>query len=131
MKLLLDTHVWLRWLVPSGQPLADPAVRLIESAQSLAVSAVSCWEVAYLAKRGRISMNLPLQDWLSEALAGSGVVSLPVTTEIAARAALLGDVHRDPADRFIVATAIEADHQLLTLDAFIHAYPELEGRLAK
>lgn len=129
MKLLLDTHVWLRWLLPSAERLPERALKLIDTAQSLAVSSVSCWEVAYLARRGRIAMDMPLVDWLGEALAGSGVSSLPVTTDIAARAALLGDVHRDPADRFIIATAIEADHQLLTLDAVIPGYPELQGRL--
>ena len=50
--ILLDTHIWVRWLI-SGDLKAE-IVALIENAAEVAVSSISCWEVAYLAKRGRI-----------------------------------------------------------------------------
>ena len=68
MNLVLDTHIWVRWL-SSNQPLDGKIINLIEEAETLAVSAVSCWEVAYLAKRKRIELPLALPEWMHAALA--------------------------------------------------------------
>ena len=130
MRLLLDTHVWLRWLAPGEAPLPAELLSKIDAAEDLAVSAVSCWEVAYLAKRGRVWLPMSVSEWMSEALQGSGVESLPLTCEAAALAAQLSDVHRDPADRFIAATALIHHRRLLTLDTVLPTYPELAGHLA-
>ena len=71
--ILLDTHVWVRWLCPTADPLPLAMLETLETAGDLAVSAVSCWEVAYLAKRGRLVLPLPLATWLQAALAGSEI----------------------------------------------------------
>ncbi|MDH4481140.1 MAG: type II toxin-antitoxin system VapC family toxin [Rhodoferax sp.] len=128
--MLLDTHVWLRWLSPVDMPLPTQVIDVLEANTDLAVSAVSCWEVAYLAKRGRLQLPLPLADWMSEALAGSGISCIPLDAQIATTAAELSDIHRDPADRFIIATALATRRRLLTLDSVIPHYPELQGHLA-
>ena len=73
---------------------------------------------------------MALDQWLDKALEGSGVQCIAITREIAARAASLSDVHRDPADRFIMACAVTLRLQLLTLDEAIHQYPEMAGLLA-
>lgn len=127
--ILLDTHIWLRWLTPGETPLPTAMTRVLDQADDLAVSAVSCWEVAYLHKRGRLSLPVPLVPWLDAALSGSGIGCIPVTGSIAAAAAGLADVHRDPADRFIIATALASRRRLLTLDAAITKYPELVSQL--
>ncbi|MGZ4969267.1 MAG: PIN domain-containing protein [Methylobacter sp.] len=44
--ILLDTHVWVRWLDPQQKPLAPTLVDVIETADQVAVSAITCWEVA-------------------------------------------------------------------------------------
>ena len=62
---------------------------------------------------------------------GSGIATLPLTTGIALRAVQLQDVHRDPADRFIIATALVHDAKLLTLDGAILAYPEAQDILVR
>ena len=128
--ILLDTHIWLRWLSPDGAELPKSALAKLEADDDLAVSAVSCWEVAYLARRGRLVLPIPIAEWLAEALTGSGVTCIPLHWQIAAAAANLADVHRDPADRFIIATALTTGRQLLTLDSVIPSYPELTGLLA-
>lgn len=127
--ILLDTHIWLRWLAPGETPLPAAMTLMLDQADDLAVSAVSCWEVAYLHKRGRLSLPSPLVSWLDAALGGSGIACIPVTGSIAAAAAGLADVHRDPADRFIIATALASNRRLLTLDAAITQHPELVGQL--
>ncbi len=121
MKLLLDTHIWIRWL-SSEQPLPEKLVRQIEEADRLAVSAVSCWEVAYLAKKKRIELPLALADWMTAALEGSGVEVINISSNIAVKAAGLPDVHRDPADRFIIATALESSFRLVSFDECFKQY---------
>lgn len=128
--ILLDTHIWVRWLAPKSRPLASTVLATIDSADRLAVSAISCWEVAYLHKRGRIDLGMDISQWLKLALEGSDIECLPITSEIGACAATLGDIHRDPADRFIIATAISSSYRLLTLDDTMRQYPELHQRLA-
>ena len=68
-----------------------------------------------------------LDEWLQAALDDSGVKSLPLTSKMASRAASLADIHRDPADRFIIATAIETGATLLSLDGLFKNYTELTG----
>ena len=125
--ILLDTHIWLRWLSPEGAELPASVLAKLEADDDLAVSAVSCWEVAYLARRGRLVLPIPLAEWLAEALTGSGVTCISLDWQIAVAAAGLADIHRDPADRFIIATALTTGRQLLTLDSVIPSYPELIG----
>lgn len=76
--ILLDTHVWLRWLIKEGEPLPEKLIDLIESTDEIGVSAMSCWEVAYLYKRNRIELPISLFEWMPAALHGSGVQSLPL-----------------------------------------------------
>ena len=82
-----------------------------------------------MVKRGKLELPLPVEEWLTEALANSGVESLPVTCEIARRAAALPEIHRDPADRIIIATAIIHDAKLASVDSVFPNYQELQGRL--
>lgn len=55
---------------------------------------------------------------------------IPLDASIAAAAAGLSDIHRDPADRFIMATALASGRRLVTLDSVIPTYPELAGHMA-
>lgn len=128
--MLLDTHVWVRWLAPKARPLPGNALAAVDAADSLAVSAISCWEVVNLHKRGRIDLGMDIDRWFDKALAGSGIECVPITREIAACAASLSEIHRDPADRLIIATALLAPYRLLTLDESIRQYPEISELLA-
>jgi PIN domain nuclease of toxin-antitoxin system len=86
-------------------------------ADEIAISAVSAWEVAMLAARGRIELDRPPAHWLRAALAADPrVAEAPLTASIAVRAATLDDLHGDPADRFIYATARDRDASLVTRD---------------
>jgi len=129
--ILLDTHIWVRWLEPDTDPLPAAISGLIDNSDQVAISAVSCWEVSYLVKRNRLMLPLPMDEWLQAALDESGVTSVSLTATMATRAAALADIHRDPADRFIIATAIETGATLLSLDSVFENYPELAGFLSK
>lgn len=125
--IVLDTHAWVRWLHPElGQPLPKTLRAWLEqTADDLAVSVISCLEVAQLVKRGILDLPLPLPVWFDAALAESGIACLPVTPALLHASTCLPDLHRDPADRIIIATTLERDALLVTADGLIQQYPNL------
>jgi len=128
--ILLDTHIWLRWLLPT-EPLPKQLVAHIEQAKAVWVSAMSCWEVVMLVRRRRIELSLPTEQWLKEATIGSNVGILPVTCDISYLTAILPEHHKDPVDRIIIATAIYHDLNLISLDNLFPTYEILANRLIR
>ncbi|MDZ7762507.1 MAG: type II toxin-antitoxin system VapC family toxin [Desulfovermiculus sp.] len=127
--ILLDTHVWVNWIVKGNSSLSPAVVNAMQLADCLAVSAISCFEVSLLVKRGKLELPCSVDEWLLEALVNSGVDSLPVTCLIADRAVNLSDIHRDPADRIIIATAIIHDIKLASMDSVFPGYQEITEQL--
>ncbi len=116
-ELILDTHTLL-WMDRNDRALGLVARQHIESAWragTVAVSAISFWEVAMLAERGRIKLPKSADHWRADWLQ-AGLVEIPVDGRIALLSCELSDFHRDSADRFIVATAIAASAPLITAD---------------
>jgi PIN domain nuclease of toxin-antitoxin system len=87
------------------------------------------FEVSLLVKQRKLELPLPINEWLKEALTESGVKCLPVTCEISHLSVTLKDIHKDPADRIIIATSIIHDALLASVDSVFPDYPELCGRL--
>lgn len=127
--IVLDSHIWYWWVNLEHQRLPPGMAATIETAPRVGVSAVSCFELALAHRRGRLELPIPSRDWFTRALEGSDVELLPLTSAISARAVELSEIHRDPFDRIIIATAIELDAQLASIDSHFPAYPELTGRL--
>jgi PIN domain nuclease of toxin-antitoxin system len=127
--IVLDSHVWYWWVNLEHDRLPPGMVATIENAPRVGVSPVSCFELALAYRRGRLELPLPPRDWFARALDGSDVELLPLTPPISARAVELAEIHRDPFDRIIIATAIELDAKLASVDGHFPAYPELAGRL--
>ena len=125
---LLDTHVliWLRAGDPRLGPRSRKEIDRALEENEVAVSAISFWEVEMLRKTIRIELHYAIGEWRRQ-LMGEGLIELPVDGDISIRAARLTDFHADPADRFIVATAL-AGHQLVTADRRILQWP---GTLAR
>jgi PIN domain nuclease of toxin-antitoxin system len=119
---VLDTHAWVSWMIgtPNLASSAREALDALPPDNRPYVSAISLWEVAMLVELGRLSLSLPLTDWLAKAAHPRTVRLVPITPAIAAgTAALPASFHRDPADRLIVATCLELDAPLLTHDRLI------------
>ena len=117
--IIPDTHT-LIWLWVGDGKLGAEAKQALDEALSdgqLAVSAFTFWEVAMLRTKGRIDFPEDVAAWRLELLA-QGLIEIPVDGEIGIRANLLQDFHPDPADRIIVATAMNG-HTLVTADARI------------
>lgn len=127
--IVLDSHIWFWWINLEHHRLPASVLAAIENAPSVGVSPVSCFELALAHRRGRLELSLPVREWFALALSGSGIELLPLTPAISARAVDLPDVHRDPFDRIIIATALELNGQLASVDGHFAGYPELAGRL--
>lgn len=124
--IVLDTHIWLWWINNDADRLGRPRIELIQSADVVAVSAISCFEVAWLDRHGRIELPCSRQAWFEKALEGSGIVLIPITPEIATTAVELPEHHRDPQDRLIIASAIVNKAQLMSADRLFLQYHEIE-----
>jgi PIN domain nuclease of toxin-antitoxin system len=99
------------------QKLSKLAQARINQASALGVHPVSCWEVALLFYGQRLQLNADVVAWMEAALKRPKVRLLPFTPAAAIRAAGLGGSFlSDPADCFIVGTALEMDVPLITKD---------------
>ena len=127
--IVLDTHIWYWWINGDHDRLSKFQAEALRTSGHIGVSAVSCFEMAHAVRRGRIELPVPMREWFAKALEGSRIELLPLTPTIALRAVELSDHHRDPFDRIIIATALELDGQLVSVDGQFPAYPELAGRL--
>ena len=123
--IVLDTHV-LIWAVDGDSRLGTAARVLIEeTAQTdcVAVSAITPWEIALLAERGRLRLGRQVGAWIETALALPGVNLIPLEPAIAIDSVRLpGNFHAAAADRFIISTARYCDAPLVTADRAILAY---------
>jgi len=76
------------------------------------------WEASLLARKRRLDLGMPVQEWAARLRAIPRVATLSLTAEIALLADSL-DMHPDPADRFIVATAVNERAPLVTKDTLL------------
>ena len=97
--IVLDTHAWLWWAADRAK-LPPKLRRRLGAEANLAVSAISCWEVAMLVARGRLTLRTDVRVALRAMGALPGLRVVAVDDDIATEAALFGDaMHGDPADR--------------------------------
>lgn len=118
--LLIDTHIWIWYAEGIEGRLRQSIIDELDAALSagnLLVSAVSVWEIGLLVAKGRISLSLPLRDWVRCALELPGLRLVPLGADAALEGSFLpGELHADPADRLLIAQARIGQHRLVTAD---------------
>jgi len=119
----LDTHAAILYAADLKlKSAAGTAIEESVAGSSIAISAISAWEIGMLVRKNRLQLPQPNQDYVRALFALDGVVEEPITAEIARLAAVLPDFHADLADRMIVATAIARTASLITRDDRIIRY---------
>ncbi|MBI3118898.1 MAG: type II toxin-antitoxin system VapC family toxin [Candidatus Hydrogenedentes bacterium] len=127
--IILDTHVWI-WWVNGDTRLTRAALEALDGAPeaALGVSVVSCWEVAALVTGKKLGLSTNLDDWPDRACSNSRIIVLPITRDMAvASVRLPAPLHRDPADRILIAEARARNCLLLTADRLILGYPHVSA----
>jgi PIN domain nuclease of toxin-antitoxin system len=122
LKVILDTHIWVWWLLPDS-PLPDrerTALDRIATDKGICLPAICQWEAQMLHGKKRIELPLPFPTWLRRATAPDLLTVLPLNADtVIALDKLPATFHGDPADRMIVATARAHELSLATHDKAI------------
>ncbi len=123
MKLLLDTHIFLWSLLDPARLRAEVVDQLKNPANELWLSPITVWEVMMLAEKKRIVLDDQPVNWVQRVLRQIPFHQAALTHEVAIQSHEVSLPHRDPADRFLAATARVYDLTLVTADKHLLASP--------
>ena len=129
--VLLDTHAWA-WSLTGDARLSPNAVQAIEDAETVAISAISLYEIGQKVRLGKWREMEPHMLKLADFAVQQGGHLLPVSPKASLAAAALDWAHRDPFDRFIAATALVDGLTLVSADAVfdqLKAFDNWPGRV--
>jgi PIN domain nuclease of toxin-antitoxin system len=125
MNALLDTCAII-WLANQDERLSAVARQAIDRAWMVHVSPVSAWELGLKIAKGRLALAEPLETWWPRVIETHDLSEFPLYGAEAARSTRLPPIHTDPADRLLIAIAMEHQFTLLTPDPKIAQYPNLQ-----
>ena len=127
--LLLDTHIWVWYVEHEPKRFSRRIEPLVEAAVQrgdLLVSMISVWEIAQLEALRRLELSQDVRTWVGRAVAFPGLQLKGLSPSIAIESTRLPEpVHRDPADRMLIATARLTGAALVTCDTRLLAYAKL------
>ncbi|BAZ40214.1 hypothetical protein NIES4101_61750 [Calothrix sp. NIES-4101] len=129
--IVLDTHIWIWFITQEFERFPTHWREIIETAEIIGISPVSCYEVALAQQRLRLELPCAVDEWLQQALEPSGITLFPITAEIAHKAVNLSPIHKDPFDRLIIATTLIYQAKLASIDGLFSQYSELDGYLMR
>jgi PIN domain nuclease of toxin-antitoxin system len=119
--MLLDTCALL-WLASGEDRLSRRVFEKIDASVSVAVSAISAFEITVKTVKKKLTLPLPAPEWWSRVIEHHNLSVLMVTDDVFLKAALLPRIHSDSADRIIIATALIHDLTVVTADTVFERY---------
>jgi PIN domain nuclease of toxin-antitoxin system len=119
--MILDTCALL-WLASGDKKLSRTALKKIDAAAAVYVSAISGFEIAIKVASGKLKLPHPPQEWFGKVVAHHGLAILPLELNDCIAAAQLPPIHNDPCDRFIIAAAQLHDLTVVTTDEQFEKY---------
>ena len=122
MRLLLDTHAFLWWVLNDRRLPQDSRQIIADDDNDVLVSAASAWEITTKHRTGKLPEADPLADNMIESIALEGFEELPVTVAEAARAGALPGPLRDPFDRMLIAQALSRNLVVVSNDPLFDRY---------
>lgn len=128
--IVLDTHV-LVWFISNPEMLSRNAQKRINQEikkNEILISSISVWEIFMLIKKERIKLTVHPDSWLKKVESLPFIEFVSVDNRIASQSVNLREpLHNDPADRIIIATALEFGATLITRDSRILNYPHVQS----
>jgi PIN domain nuclease of toxin-antitoxin system len=122
MRLLLDTHAFLRFVLGDPRLVQTALDRLLDPKQVKLMSPVSNWEIAIKISLGKYTLNEPYEAFVQGGIFGNGFSTLPIEPKHTALLTTLPFHHRDPCDRLLVAQALVEQVPVLSADPALDAY---------
>lgn len=120
-RVLCDTCA-LIWLATGDAKLSRMARTVIRDAELLCFSSISIWEIARKVKAGELEIPVSPAVFADMLVKQYGMKELTLDSHVMLRASSLPEIHKDPADRFIIATALLNDCVIVTGDRRFPAY---------
>ena len=128
MKLLLDTHIWI-WSFLEPRKIAPRTAKALQDPiNEKWLSPISLWELMTLVEKGRVALNVSVEEWIGQALKEAPIREAPLTAEVVLATKKISLPHRDPADTFLAATALVFGLTLLTSDVRLLSVKGLPSR---
>lgn len=121
--ILLDTSTLLFWTL-NRKRLSLAAAEAIETAERIALSSISVWEIGIKVKKGRLEIPYPIDEYVQNLKTVQKIEILAVDEAVWLKSLALDWSHGDPADRVIVATAVLNTCPLITSDRVLRAFYE-------
>lgn len=119
--MLLDTCALL-WLAHDQKQLTDETLEKIDKSPGIFISAISGFEIGIKHRAHKLHLPLPPKDWLSKILSHHLINVIDLDTDICIKATELPPIHKDPCDRFIIATALVRNFPVVTGDTRFAEY---------
>ena len=119
--MILDTCALL-WLASGNKKLSRAALKEINAAPVVYVSAISGFEISLKTAGGRLELSHPVEAWFEQVAEHHGITVLPLELDACIAAAKLPPIHDDPFDRFIIAAAKLNDLTVVTTDESFEKY---------
>jgi PIN domain nuclease of toxin-antitoxin system len=116
MRLLLDTHIWIWYLLGDSRLSTILQQVISDDTNELWLSPISLWETLLLAEKGRLILEPSPEQWINNSLQKLNTKEAVLSNDIAMLSRQLDLSHQDPADRFIAATAVYYGLLLVTVD---------------
>ena len=103
MRLLLDTHALISWLIDNGRLSERSKAAIRDPSNELGFSAAGAWEIAIQVQLGKIRLPGPPVTYIQQELERNAISTLSITTTHALHVYTLPMIHRDPFDRILIA----------------------------
>jgi PIN domain nuclease of toxin-antitoxin system len=119
---LFDTHALVFW--SNKESVSDDFISFFDQQSQhgrLFVSSISFWEIALLAKKGRIKLP-DVHSWKNEILANTNIQLIDPSTSEMIDSVFLPDHHKDPFDRLLIVQANQNNLLFVTRDKLIEKY---------
>ena len=123
MKLLLDTHALLWFLLEDAKLSSNARSLIADPANDPLVSPASYWEIAIKISLGKYTLTEDFAEFMESQLAENDLTVLPITVAHAAVVATLPFHHRDPFDRLLIAQAMVESVPVMSGDPAFDLYP--------
>ncbi len=114
--MLLDTCALL-WLANEQEKISEKVLQQINNSLCVYVSAITAFEIATKYNSGKLILPVRPEEWFNFVMEHHALTVIDINSEISFKSTELPPIHKDPCDRFIIATALLNNLKVVTADS--------------